>query len=289
MSSRWVFIALAVSAVAQANGQGRVRIAPLPMKALTGDSKLDRELPKQFQVRLLGTDEVECPVSEKVEAFLQTRAGAACEKDTACLKTLAQNTASLYALAATVRLNGPATAFVVSAVLFRVDGQKREIAFEYQIRPEVMTVAAAGDEAIKELIVRLELAKLERVLPLAAVPVEARGPEVVASDEGAPWRLGGKVALGVGAGSAVIGLVVLSVGLGQSGSIKVVDGNVPLSRRSDEYTAFALQNTGGAMLGIGAVVAAAGAVIWLLAPEGAAQVSLAPTAHGGSVVLGGTW
>src|SRR4051812_45903160 len=133
MSSRWVFVALAVSAVAQAKGHGHVRIAPLPVKALTGDSKLDRELPKQFQVRLLSTDEVECPLSEKVEAFLQTRAGAACEKDTACLKTLAENTASLYALAVTVRLNGAATAFVVSAVLFRVDGKKREIAFEYKI------------------------------------------------------------------------------------------------------------------------------------------------------------
>jgi hypothetical protein len=287
MTCRWVCIALAVCSAAEAAEKGRVRIAPLPVKALTGDDRLDRELPKRFEVRLLGTNQVECPLPEKVEAFLQTRAGAPCEKDVACLKTLAENTSSLYALAASIRLNGAATAFVVSATLFRVDGQKKDVAFEYKINRDAMTLPAAGDEAIKELVMRLELEKLERVLPMQAHEETPGVSEPV--DEGATGRRAGLAVIGVGALSAIIGGVMLAVGSSQMGNITVVNGNVPLSQLPAESHASTLQNAGGAMLGIGLAVVAAGGVIWLMSPNAPVQVSAAPMPSGAAVMLRGTW
>jgi hypothetical protein len=289
MSCRWVCIALAVCGAAQAAEHGRVRIAPLPMKALTGDDRLDRELPKQFEVRLLGTGQVESPLREKVEAFLQTRAGAPCEKDVACLKTLAENTSSLYSLAVSMRLNGAGSAFVVAATLFRVDGKTKEIAFEYKVNRDTMTLTAAAEETLKELIARLELETLDRVLPMASSGHEEQPPVFVAPDPGATGHFAGKVVIGVGGATAVLGVIMLGASGGAMLGIPVMNGNVPLSRKGDEDLARGFQIAGGALLSLGVVMAAAGGVIYLMSPSAPAQVTVAPLNGGAALVVGGTW
>jgi hypothetical protein len=288
-----VCIAFAVCGAAQAAEHARVRIAALPMKALTGDDRLDRELPKQFQVRLLATGEVESPLRDKVEAFLQTRAGAPCEKDMACLKTLAENTSSLYSLAVSMRLNGAETAFVVAATLFRVDGKTKEIAFEYKVNRDAMTLTAAADETLKELIARLELDKLDRVLPMGTASAgsgEQLPPAVVAADEGALGRTGGKIALGAGAAIAGAGVIVLALGSDQVSHIPVrADGSVPWSQKPAEDGGRQTQFIGGGLIAAGVVVAAAGGVLWMMSPSAPAQVSVSPMPGGAAVMVGGTW
>lgn len=284
-----VVLALCAGSSALAEAK-RVRIAALPLKAVTGDAKLDEELPRRFEVRLVETKQVDCPLPEKIREFLNTRSGSACEKDAACLKTLAENTASLYALASAIRMNGAGTAFLVTATLFRVDGEKKEVAFEFKIDREKLGPVAAGDEALKQMIARLELEALERVLPL-----KAGGPEAVGGPKETPgvtqtgtsYRPAGIVVLAVGLGAAVTGAVLLGIGdSGANGTLNPM-GVVRAGMGSQYVKGQNLQTAGGVALGFGAAAALTGFLVVMMTGE--TQATVAPVAGGAAVSFGGTW
>ena len=109
-------------------------------------------------------------------------------------------------------------------------------------------------------------------------------PPVALVDTGAGQRSAGKVLVIGGAGVAVLGAVLLGVGQGIGGSLGVVSGNVPEAKVSDFQAARTLTGAGLVTLGVGAVAAAAGAVLWAIAPAPPVKVSAVPMQ--GGVMLG---
>ena len=281
---------------AAAFGQAeRVRIAPLPLKTATGDQKLDETLARKFEIKLLASKQVEMPLPDKVQEFLRTRTGAPCEKDAACLKTLAENMSSLYALAAAMRLNAAGTAYEVTAILYRVDGVKKDVAFEYKIDKNAMTPVVAGEEAIKELIARLELGKLERMLPSAPPthPTEPAPPVVTkpAESPASPLKIGAYVAAAV---AAVGGFSSLGLALSANAKAQVMmtrPGLLDDKTMGTQILESRAQAKAALGVGIGAGVAAALAVLlFIMSPSdepAPATVTFAPIGSGGGFVFSG--
>lgn len=268
----------AVAAQAQTE---KVRIAPLPMKVVTGDMKLDTELPRKFEMRLLGSKLVECPLPDRVVEFLRSRSGAPCEKDAACLKTLAENTSSLYALASAVMMNGAGDAFEVNATIFRIDGVRKDVAFEYKFNRNVMTLNLAGDEMLKELISRLELDRLERVLPLISAPPPPVPPEalpVPVETRIPPARIAAYVAGGLAAGAGVTALAVGMVASGEASRVSLSqEGELLNPSQLALAKASVEKSTAATILGATAGVGVAAAVIILLVtPAREPVVTVAP-------------
>lgn len=110
-------------------------------------------------------------------------------------------------------------------------------------------------------------------------------PPVV--DTGAGQRAAGQVLVIGGAGVAVVGAVLFGAGAGLGGSLGVVGGNVPADKVGDWRTAQALSGAGLVTLGVGAVAAAIGGIVWATAPTAPVKVTAAPLAGGAMVGLQG--
>lgn len=110
-------------------------------------------------------------------------------------------------------------------------------------------------------------------------------PPVV--DTGAGQRTAGQVLVIGGGGVAVVGAVLLGAGAGIGGSLGVKDGNVPADKVADWRTAQTLSGAGLVTLGVGAVAAAIGGIVWATAPAAPVQVTVAPLAGGAVMGLQG--
>lgn len=107
-------------------------------------------------------------------------------------------------------------------------------------------------------------------------------PPVV--DTGVGQRTAGQVLVIGGGGVAVVGAVLLGAGAGIGGSLGVNQGNVPADKVAEWRTAQTLSGAGLVTLGVGAVAAAIGGIVWATAPAAPVKVTVAPLA--GGAVLG---
>lgn len=106
-------------------------------------------------------------------------------------------------------------------------------------------------------------------------------------DTGLGQRTAGQVLVIGGAGVAVVGAVLLGAGQGIGGSLGVTQGNIPADKVNDYRTAQTLTGAGLVTLGVGAVAAAIGGVVWATAPAAPVKVTVAPMAGGAMIGLQG--
>jgi hypothetical protein len=111
---------------------------------------------------------------------------------------------------------------------------------------------------------------------------------VIVEDTGAGQRSTGKGLVYAGAGLAVVGGVLAGAGAGIGYGKGLDKKNVPGDQLGTVVAARTLTTVGFVGMGIGAVTAAVGAILWgTAAPEPVTQISVVPAVGGGVVQFGG--
>lgn len=316
MRTKWVLCVGLVSSLAFAQApQPSLTPFPLELKRKpSGFSKDDGdELQKQF-VRLVRKSGALVPDTASLELAIKELKRQDCEREDECLKQLALQAQTLYALYASVdySLEG---AVVATGRVVRDDGK---------IASALQTVSIPkGKDAFKD-VAKVALVRLLEQLGLATLPpfrpVEAgtppdgpkvdplvkKDPDVKLPDPPPPpppvvtpaGPSAGKIArwtlAGVGAVAAVVGVVVLAVAnpqLDSSGVIVPQAGQTPTEAVAAYKAAKSQQTIGGVVAGVGGAVAVGGLVLALMSggDEPAKTVSVVPVAGGAVVSVGGSF
>lgn len=317
MRTKWVLCVVLVSSLAFAQApQPSLTPFPLELKRKpSGFSKDDAdELQKQF-VRLVRKSGALVPDTASLELAIKELKRQDCEREDECLKQLALQAQTLYALYASVdySLEG---AVVATGRVVRDDGK---------IASALQTVSIPkGKDAFKD-VAKVALVRLLEQLGLATLPpfrpVEAGTPPdgskpdpVVQKDPGggkppnpppppppvvtpagpSAGKIAGWTLAGVGGAAAVVGVVVLAVAnpqLDEAGVIVPQAGQTPTEAVAAYRAAKSQQTIGGVVAGVGAAVAVGGLVLALMSggDEPAKTVSLVPVAGGAVVSVGGSF
>jgi hypothetical protein len=229
--------------------------------------------------------------------------------DSVSLRELAQDAKSLYAMYATVDLS--LDNLVIATVrVVRDDGVLMRAPKTIRLPLGKDKFSDVSRVALAKAIAELELETLPKVRTVVAVketPVieKPKEPEVVVKppeDVIKPpevvkplppannWmKPSGLVIGGVGVAAVIVGAIVYGIApgaaLGNNGAqIPFSVGSLPAAEARAGQ-----QSAGIAVLGVGAAVAVAGAVMYLVAPDDkpAAVVSIAPSNSGAALVVGG--
>lgn len=301
-------LALSTTALAQ-TPQPSVMPFPLELKRKPSgfSQKEGEELQREF-VRLVRKSGALVPDSGSLELALKELKRQDCEREDECLKALALQAQTLYALYANVdyTLEG---AVVATGRVVRDDGKSAG-------GPQTVTLPKGKDAfkdvakvALVQLLALLELSKLPPFRPVEKPPEEVKPPEVkngngtvkpppeekpppVAGPKQGPsgMKIAGWTMVGVGGAAAIAGAVVFAT---TSLPRKDSNGNVYAEDVGKVGPAQAQQTAGVAILAVGAGIAAAGAVVWALAPANVPapvkQVSIVPVSGGAVAVFGGSF
>lgn len=298
---KWVVFVAAVVAAGSAFAQAaNPSVAPFPLQVIRPVSLSEKQLEDlqatlKVLMRRMG---VAVPDSAKLGAALKDLKRADCDRDNECLVQLAKLSGSLYGLFAAVDLSAEGDVLAWGRVV-RDDGKLvAEVSKEQQVKlPRGKEpFPAVAEQALMKLVGQLNVHDLPATKPVEPVePVVHHPVEVVPTSpvveqpppETSRRKMAGYTALGVGALSAVTGVVLLGAGAGVGGgSIDPASGYVKESRLADFRTARTVQTTGGVLLGCGAAVAMLGLVLSMGGDE-APKVTLAPIAEGAMVGIGG--
>lgn len=305
--TKWVVLVLLVAGVASAQApQPSLTPFPLEMKRKpSGFSAKDaEELQKDF-VRLVRKSGALVPDTASLELAVKELKRQDCEREDECLKQLAAQAQTLYALYASVdySLEG---AVVATGRVVRDDGK---------IASPLQTVTMPkGKDAFRDvakvalvrLLEQLELAKLPPFRPVEK-PVEVKTdvpkqePEVklpppppppVVEKGVPPAKIAGWTMVGVGAAALVGGVVMLAVADPQLNAQGLI---APRNQTDDAaiaayQTAKTQQTIGGVIAGVGGAMAVGGLVMVLMTGDDEPKntVSLMPVAGGAMVSIGGT-
>ncbi|MEW5739122.1 MAG: hypothetical protein AB1938_09355 [Myxococcota bacterium] len=307
---RWALLALVVSSSVGAQ-EPQPSLTPFPLELKrkpSGFSQKDGEdLQREF-IRLVRKSGVLVPDSGSLDLAMKELKRQDCEREDECLKALALQGQTLYALYASVdyTLEG---AVVATGRVVRDDGK---------VASPVQTVTLPkGKDAFKDvakvalvqLLAALELAKLPPSRPVEKPPEVVSKPDepknggqpppgekppetppVVKKTGSSGMKIAGWTMVGVGGAAAVAGVVVFA-----TTSLPRTDGNgnVVAEDKGKVAPAQAQQTAGVAVLAAGLGVAAAGAVVLMLAPasvpEPVKQVSIVPVSGGAVAVFGGSF
>ena len=279
---------------------------PLELKRKpSGFSAKDaEELQKDF-VRLVRKSGALVPDTASLELAVKELKRQDCEREDECLKQLAVQAQTLYALYASVdyTLEG---AVVASGRVVRDDGKIASALQTVTMPKGKDAFRDVAKVALVRLLEQLELAKLPPFRPVEKPPevvtdVPKKDPEVklpppppppVVEKGVPPAKIAGWTMVGVGAAALVGGVVMLAVAdpqLGADGVIIPKDGQTPDEAAAAYRTARTQQTIGGVIAGVGGAMAVGGLVMVLMTGEEPAQtVSVVPVAGGAMVSIGGT-
>lgn len=310
LSKRWLWcLVLCTSAVASAQAPKPV-VMPFPLelkRVAPNTAKEDREALQREYQRLLRLAGAQIPDFVRYDAALKDLKRQDCEREDECLVQLAKKAEALYGLYVSVdyTLEG---AVIATGRAVRDDGKVASATQTVKLMKGRDPFKDVVRNALSQLFVQLKLAELAPTRPVEPVKVEVPVPPVkefvlkdppppppplIIEDTGAGQRNAGKTMLYVGAGVAAVGGIVAAIGGGVGGSITrgtQQDWAADAAAVQQLKTGQALATAGFVGLGLGAVTAAVGAVLWgTAAPAPSTQVSVVPVANGAVVQLGGTF
>ncbi|MDP3155258.1 MAG: hypothetical protein Q8N23_21445 [Archangium sp.] len=292
----WWCLVLGLSSLSLAQApQPVVMPFPLEVKRVpSGFTKGDAEAIQQDFKRLLRRSGVTLPDFAAFDLALKELKRQDCERDDECLVQLSRNAHSLYALYASVDFTLEETV-VASGRVVREDGRAVRFTQTVKVKKGKDSFLEVVRVALTQLFAALKVAELEPVKPVEAKVEPSRiqpppPPPLVVEDLGAGQRSTGKAFVFVGAGLAVVGAALAGVGAGlgygadHSGDIA---SNPAMARQA--ATAQTLSTVGFVGMGVGAVAAGAGAILWGTAAPAPAQVSIMPIVGGGVLQVGGSF
>lgn len=282
---------------------------PLELKRKpSGFSAKDaEELQKDF-VRLVRKSGALVPDTASLDVAVKALKRQDCEREDECLKQLALQAQTLYALYASVdySLEG---AVVASGRVVRDDGKIASALQTVTLPKGKDAFRDVAKVALVRLLEQLELAKLPPFRPVEKPPevvtdVPKKEPDVKKPDLPPPppplvvepgmsgTKIAGWTMVGVGAAALVGGVVMLAVAdpqLGENGFIIPKTAQTPDAAVSAYQTAKTQQTIGGVIAGVGGAMAVGGLVMVLMTgDEPTKSVSVLPVAGGAMVSLGGT-
>lgn len=295
---RWLWCAaFCTSAMAFAQAP-KASVMPFPLefkRTPSGFSTEDKEAMQRDYTRLLRLAGAMVPDFARYDLALKELKRQDCEREDECLVQLAKKAESLYALYASVdyTLEG---AVLVSGRVVRDDGKVASATETVKLAKGRDAFKDIAKNALVQLFTQLKIGDLPATRPVEAVkdPLLIKDappplPPLVVEDTGKGQRSAGQGLVYVGAGVAVVGGVLAGVGagIGYSAKLNGDRASSPDTARS-LATAQALTTVGFVGLGVGAVAAVAGAVLWgTSAPPPVSTISVIPMAGGGVVQFGG--
>ncbi len=252
-----------VSAASSAQG-ARFAVHPLELREMTA---AQQELVQaQFDVLLAKVPSIRLAGSTLVEEALRKPAGKDCETRDACLRFLAKETESLYAVYARLRPDPLGAQLLLNARVIRSDGavmRQVELGAPLGEKGELTETAR---QLLARLLDRLELKALSATLavepvapivPLARAEVVPPPAVIVSSRRPAGLALLGTGAVTLGAGAIVAGLAVG----GRSQLTLDPHGAVPQSQANRALGVAREGQVATVLIPVGAVVALLGAAV----------------------------
>lgn len=257
-------------------------------------------------VRLVRKSGALVPDTASLELAVKELKRQDCEREDECLKQLAAQAQTLYALYASVdySLEG---AVVATGRVVRDDGKIASALQTVTMPKGKDAFRDVAKVALVRLLEQLELAKLPPFRPVEK-PVEVKTdvpkqePEVklpppppppVVEKGVPPAKIAGWTMVGVGAAALVGGVVMLAVADPQLDGARVIvpTGTQSQGEAADAYrTARTQQTIGGVIAGVAGAMAVGGLVMVLMTgdDEPTKSVSVMPVAGGAMVSIGGT-
>lgn len=301
---RWLCcVVVCTSALAFAQAP-KPSLMPFPLefkRTPSGFSKEDKETMQREYNRLLRLSGALVPDFARYDLALKELKRQDCEREDECLVQLAKKAESLYALYASVdyTLEG---AVLVSGRVVRDDGKIASPTETVKLAKGRDAFKDIAKNALVQLFTQLKIAELPATRPVEPVKVveptkvvepvkepPPPPPPLIVEDTGAGQRAAGKGLLFAGAGVAVVGGVLAGIGAGIGYSAQLNGdraGSVEAAKQLG--TAQALTTAGFVGLGVGALAAVVGGIVWgTAAPAPVTNVSVVPTAGGGVVQFGG--
>jgi hypothetical protein len=236
------------------------------------------------------------PSRKEVDAaFIETRRQD-CRESNECLAQLALKAGTLYALYASLEYTARKQVVLVGRVV-RDDGKLMAAG-----RVELPRGQDALVDVFRVLLARLveqlgvkDLPTFKEVVKPAPPVVVPPPPERVVTAAPAPMpsleevrnpvRVVGYVAVGAGAVAAGVGAIVFA----GAPAVRFEGTNVVAADKALVADAQAKQRAGVVLMAVGGAVAAAGGLLWVLAPQGLTRVAVTPLAGGGVLTVGGTF
>jgi hypothetical protein len=309
---RWLWcLVLCTSAMASAQGAKPV-VMPFPLelkRVAPGVSKDDKEALQREYQRLLRLAGAQLPDFVRADTALKELKRQDCEREDECLVQLAKKAEALYGLYVSLDYTLEGSLVAVGRVV-RDDGKVSSA-------PQTVKLAKGRDaykdiarNALSQLFLQLKVSELPATRPvevkveptpaLVKDPVVVKEPPpppppLVIEDTGAGQRSAGKALVYVGAGVAVIGGIVAAVGAGvaPASATTPLNGKVYANTPGDAQqlrTASSLATSGLIAVGVGALTAGVGAVLWgTAAPPPKTTMTVVPMVNGAVVQLGGTF
>lgn len=291
---------LACGAVARAQDP-LPQVVPFPLelkRVPMGTSEKERdELIRKFPMLVRGAD-AEVPDAAKMTQALAALKRQDCDRENECLSQLAKLSGALYGLYANVDFTLDKRAIATGRIV-RDDGLTMGPAQSVEVPIKAGAFRVAAQDALKQLLVKLELKKLSPFRPVVAEtpPIESAStaaeksgpplpPPLVVEDMGSGQRQNGKIVLFAGAGLAAVGAVLAGIG-GGIGAGAAHDGSFVTSEEAARQvkTGQTLTTVGFVGLGLGVAAGAVGALMWSSAPG--PSVALVPFPGGGAVHVAG--
>lgn len=297
--NRWLMaLAVCVSAASFAQAP-KPSLMPFPLefkRTPSGFSKEDKEGMQREYTRLLRLSGALVPDFARYDLALKELKRQDCEREDECLVQLAKKAESLYALYTSVdyTLEG---AVLVSGRVVRDDGKVASPTETVKLAKGRDAFKDIAKNAMVQLFTQLKIADLPATRPVEKEPVKEPIkdpivqdpppplPPLVVDDKDAGKRMAGQVlAIGGGAVFVVGGVLALTGGI--MGHSQGLDGrNVPPTQLDDVVGARTLTTVGFIGLGVGAVTAGLGAILWgTSAPAPVTSVAVVPLNGGGGVV-----
>ncbi len=293
----WWCLVLGLSSLSLAQApQPVVMPFPLDVKRVPqGFTKGDAEAVQRDFTRLLRKAGVALPAFAAFDLALKELKRQDCERDDECLVQLSRNAHSLYALYASVDFTLDETV-VASGRVVREDGKAVRLTQTVKVKKGRDSFSEVARAALTQLFEALKVAELEPVKPVEAKVDFSRiqppppPPPLVVEDLGAGQRSTGKGFVFAGAGLAVVGAALAGVGggLGYSADLNGdIASNPSMARQA--ATAQTLATVGFVGMGVGALAAGVGAILWGTASPAPAHVAVTPIVGGGVLQVGGSF
>ncbi len=271
----------------------RVRVAVHPLVARGVEDSVQQKVADDMRNVLAEPGKITAAAEDEVEDALRALATRQCpaalDDRMKCLEGLAFTTGSTYGLLVELKQYG--RSYELSAVMVAADHTQLTQPAVVRAQNESEIPAALRRLLNEELkLTNISAASSEMARLLAHSDSSPDGPPpLVPVEDDSPQRVAGQGLLFGGLAVAVAGGVVTAVGAGVGGGVQS-DGNgnaASLRDVAERNTANTLLTIGLVGVGVGAVAAVVGGILWGTAPQ--PSVSVAPVPGGAMLQIGGSF
>ena len=286
--SKWLCFLVLGSTMAAAEASNGPGVMPFPLELKRVPTSLtaeEREGLQREYTRLLRVSGAKVPDFAHYDLALSELKRQDCEHEDECLQQLSKKASSLYAVYASLDLTVEGV-MVVSARVVRDDGKLVRPTRTVQLKNEGLFTEDAN-KAFEQVFALLDLNGLPSARPVEVVEKQTLIPKVTASvDTGAGQRTVGLALFITGIAGAAAGGALIAGGQGLGGSLSPTQlGNLPPEQLISYRSARTLSNAGLIALAAGGATAAAGGLLWALAPKERTGVGVSVAAAPGVAMI----